>query len=1070
MKKTMKKILALVLTMLMLLSVAAPVFANTAATVECPEVHSKKNLDEKGITYKFISEHKPERCSDQSYNVYQCNACGVYFADDIVLSGKLCDFEITKPATCTEKGTQKCKVCGYEEEIAMVPHNYVPDKTCGYDGEDVTWTCTVCGDKKVEPFDGNHTWSITVTLEPTCNTKGNAHYVCTICGFEKDVEIIADANHIGHNWVYGEAQVGGCFKDGSTKPHITAGYYCADCGVAAEAGQLIVVNGEEVVNTSKYTVTEVEHKIDYSNPTVQPATCDEYGFKFYACGVCTYFDKDATEIIEKLPHTYNKANLTHTEVPCSVDAEGKTVPGKDVYTGKCEVCNKDIEIVEVHDVTFNVKVEANCTTDGYTYDNCTICGVLNKRDEVKSDSADHEFWAKGEATGQYELEYGIELDATCTTPGIYYTTCKHCHKVTKTGTIPAKDHTYTKEVDCLNGKYIYTCSACNDKYEEAIPGFDFNDITFHADWDAVSGTWTGLYEFKAGATCETPEITIYKCSYCLAHADVEKNIVVIGDIAHNWVEVDAPITGDCVTDGHVGYWECADCDATKGTAGAEGVIKHEGHKWNAETEVKEVLPTCTEAGSYAWRQCTVCGTEEGSTAARPALGHLENNVIVDDNPNGNQGINNFTCEKYTYIHYGCTRCNDPATEYWTNYVAATGHNMEVTTKPTCTTDGVKTCTNAWCEGCTPEVVPMLKHIDENEKVIECVSEDFYCYRCCEPKFDAEDKFTGEYAKDKLSWKESHYDVAVTIVNGICTEYHYELNVCKKCEKEWMDTDIILPDHDRVNAYWVETTPATFDAPGVESLICGRPGCNYVLDTREFTRNDIELSFTFENALNAQANVVNSGYLAVKVTLSAYKQMIHSVDFSFTVDSDLVELVDIIVPENSVFYNMVFASHDVADADRINVYATVQNAVDATTPRDVEFTGSNNEFVTLVFKVADDANTENTDPINDKAIASFDEIAAVANKVDATAIKTTLVNVDTDVTIHILGDVNNDGLRNNGKVATATDVNAIRALVAENGYVAEADIDKDGEITVFDFELLAQYLVGQFDYADLCANS
>jgi hypothetical protein len=199
-------------------------------------------------------------------------------------------------------------------------------------------------------------------------------------------------------------------------------------------------------------------------------------------------------------------------------------------------------------------------------------------------------------------------------------------------------------------------------------------------------------------------------------------------------------------------------------------------------------------------------------------------------------------------------------------------------------------------------------------------------------------------------------------------------------------------------------------------------------------------------------------------------MIHSVNFSFTVDSDLVELVDIIVPENSVFYNMVFASHDVADADRINVYATVQNAVNATTPRDVEFTGSNNEFVTLVFKVADDANTENTNPFDGKAVASFDGITAAANKVDTTAIRTALVNVDTDVTIHILGDVNNDGLRNNTKVATAIDVNAIRALVAENGYVAEADIDKDGEITVFDFELLAQYLVGEFGYADLCANS
>ena len=61
MKKTMKKILALVLTMLMLLSVAAPVFANGAVTTGCPGVdgvHTKEKLGEGN--YTFISEHTRE--------------------------------------------------------------------------------------------------------------------------------------------------------------------------------------------------------------------------------------------------------------------------------------------------------------------------------------------------------------------------------------------------------------------------------------------------------------------------------------------------------------------------------------------------------------------------------------------------------------------------------------------------------------------------------------------------------------------------------------------------------------------------------------------------------------------------------------------------------------------------------------------------------------------------------------------------------------------------------------------------------------------------------------------------
>ena len=48
--------------------------------VECPEVHSKEVLDGVGISYVFISEHKPVKCGDQSYNLYQCDNCGKYFA------------------------------------------------------------------------------------------------------------------------------------------------------------------------------------------------------------------------------------------------------------------------------------------------------------------------------------------------------------------------------------------------------------------------------------------------------------------------------------------------------------------------------------------------------------------------------------------------------------------------------------------------------------------------------------------------------------------------------------------------------------------------------------------------------------------------------------------------------------------------------------------------------------------------------------------------------------------------------------------------------------------------------
>ena len=42
------------------------------------------------------------------------------------------------------------------------------------------------------------------------------------------------------------------------------------------------------------------------------------------------------------------------------------------------------------------------------------------------------------------------------------------------------------------------------------------------------------------------------------------------------------------------------------------------------------------------------------------------------------------------------------------------------------------------------------------------------------------------------------------------------------------------------------------------------------------------------------------------------------------------------------------------------------------------------------------------------------------------------------------------------------------MLAGTDYNAAADVDKDGEITVADFEYLAKYIVGAMTYAQLCA--
>lgn len=1071
MKKTMKKILALVLSMLMLLSVAAPVFANDVVAATCPgedEVHDFEVLGEENCT--FITHHEAKYCEDQVYDVYQCNTCGKYFADHIVNSGA-CDFsEIIKAATCTEDGEAKCTKCDNTKVLPALGHDMTTDAICGYKGENVLYYCTRCDYTELRAYNGEHDWTITVTKEPTCGIPGVAHYECNKCDAAKDVVIYADPDHVTHNWVYAEAVIGGCFQDGHVEDHVTAGYYCSNegCDAVAQVGQVIVVDGKEVTVTSEYKVTTPEHDVDWLNPAITLPTCTKYGVEAYHCINCGWIAQ--YNPIAPTGHDIDEATATTNRTYCILDAENNIVAGKDVIIGLCVVCGETVVETKNHTIE-KITVEATCVSGGYTYDYCATCDEkFNETEPGEKDETAHEFW-KGENPDN-DLDYGIELDATCTEEGMYYTKCKHCGLV-KFDTIDAKGHDYKFAMrDCYNGKDILVCANCNDTITVDIENFNFDNIKFHANYDPTADrNWNGDWDFAAEATCTTYEVIVFKCDFCQAYCAQnnlpEKNITVKGSgFKHDFVEIETPVKYDCINGGVEGYWECSKCDATYGKK--DGIIAARG-----EHEFEVVIPakdaTCLENGHEGYWECKHCDATKGDeNAVIEALGHnIE--LITDNNPdalNGNAWA--ISCTKYTYKHYGCTRCNDESLEVWENYVAATGHTLVETVPAGCTTTGLMSC-----EDCDyTEVIDILKHRDAEGNVIECVFEDFYCHVCCGPIFDDEDNFTGEYAEEILDWTESHYYSHVTVdEREDCTDYYYILHVCKvdTCKAEWMETKAGFESHDEVNAYWAVTTAPTFTAPGVESKFCGRTGCTYVFETRECTRDDIEFSFTVGNIYNDKYNtelsIVNSGYIAVKVNLAAYEQMLHSFMFTLNVsDNDLLTYVGYEIPAeySDVIYKKVYVGQN---GGEITVYATIENEIDSAV-RDYFFTGADNHVLTLYFKVADDANTEAS---TSKATFTITGSDAEVKKVDKTDIEAAFATVvDPELTISILGGVNNDAETTDG-VANQIDVNAIRKLVAERGYVAEADIDKDGEITLTDFDLLAKYLVGTKTYEDICAT-
>ena len=1109
MKKTMTKILALVLTMIMLLSVAAPVFANTAVVKhgDANFDHTKANLDAEGIKYTKISDHAAAYCEDNTYTMYQCDDCKAYFLDDVIPATEKCDWEVTKEATCAAEGVETCKICNYERKIAKTEdHEYEAEFNCGDTLADkTTLVCKICGDEKEGTVENVHVWNITVTKAPACNVPGEATYKCTACGYTKTVAITADAVNAEHNWVLGKGQAMDCSKK---QDGIVEGYYCKDCKIPAEAGQKLVVGGKDVVNQNEYKVTPYEHAF-VDGQVLSNQTCTTDGQMIVQCSECGYHE---IKVDAKLGHKWERegaealdfTTMTPTLVAC--DAETGSV-GKYVYKVHCDDCGKDVVVKEVkHELTTGKVVAPTCSAKGYTCDYCELCNVeLNiKVDETTAINPDNHVWytsaEEADAAGKSGA-YVVTKKPTCTTEGVATSKCKLCGRAEKDDlTIAPTIHDYYVvengkikldddgnimyqggEYNCTTGKIVYTCTKCNDKeaghtLKLNVPDYNFDDPAFH------NGTLTVVtIEGKTNAgDCKNDKVTVYTCSNhdgYIYHNEGKQHDT-------NNALYEEKLDPTCDAPGYMGYEQCNNCNYKSGVHSTKGgLIPALGHDWDEETYAEPVEETCTTDGNTGYGVCL-----------REGCGHTfgkknEADRVIDEIDGHNYVLDDFavvTCVDYAYAHYFCDRCNDETIEKWEGYRVATGHTLKDERLPTCTLEGIKACDD--CD--YTESVNRVPHIDMERNEIKCATEDFYCFECCDPIFDeVTGKFTGKYGEDKIPAIESHYYADVKVVGGTsCTGFTYILHVCNECQVEWTEGEMTPNAHEPVlSDNWVEgTEPKDFLTAGLKEIICDK--CGEVLGTQECALG-VEFSFEFDNALVPGANIVNSGYLAVKVYTNSYKQMIHSVDFSFWADSDLFTLEEVKVEdETSPFYGMFFAGQT---SDMVNVYGTVQNDADGNVV-DVEWDGANKYLVTLIFKVADDANGEYTwSEITTEFLTANDLVTvnAVDEKVEigsafagyvyeddyfaATILGPVVKDEETGVevpfilTIKVLGDVNGDAYSTFGSVVSAVDVNKVRELIANEEYLAEADVDKDGAITVRDFEFLAEYHVGGMTYEELC---
>ena len=377
-------------------------------------------------------------------------------------------------ATCTAKPV--CDVCGEEYGTTkehVVAKDAAVDPTCTTTGLTEGAHCDVCG-----------TVLKAQEIIPTVDHTYDDEYdeKCNVCGFERDVA----CRHTETVVVPGYAAT-------CTTPGLTDGEKCAN----ANCGEIIVAQEE---------IPAIGHS--YKSEITTPATCEGNGVKTYTC------EHDAThtytEEIPAIGHDWNEGEITtapncETEgvktYICKNDAnhtKTETVSAtghKDSGTGHCEVCGKSL--CAVHKEATEPKVDPTCTEAGKTeriY--CSVCGDTIKASETIP------------ATGH---SYKSTVTAPTCTEGGYTTHTCHCGDSYVDSRVDALGHKYesvvTKPTCKEDGYTTHTCSVCNDTYTDSKTAATGHK---YGEWEVSEETDTTIEYVRACACGDEEHKTAYK--------------------------------------------------------------------------------------------------------------------------------------------------------------------------------------------------------------------------------------------------------------------------------------------------------------------------------------------------------------------------------------------------------------------------------------------------------------------------------------------------------------------------------------------------------------------------------
>lgn len=636
MKHMMIKVLSLVMALTMIMGMFGAVALSAAE-----HVHTK------GDKVKTVAP----TCVAYGYTLYECADCGETYADDILAKTEECQNIVDVKevaATCTSNAItagKKCADCGtYSEGGEEIPgtklqHNMVigiTQPTCDTDGE-VYEYCSLCNKEREQiknlpalGDDGEHVTEYTITKAPSCGESGLATWGCVLCN-EYTVEGIYIApNPDLHEW-----------EEVDDKPTCTSagfkGWECTECwatttidpetGVELVGGGLLDAYNHEN-DVTVITASNYEGYAYFINNNFKPAdlslaaTCDTDGFHYVYCNDC-----------EQILKITDKA-YKHSFENWFDEDTSKEDPAY---------------IVE--------RVAATCENPGYVVvrcDNYAVCDCEETKTVIEKDALNkdhkHNWWSdltiryKGNIADGYKWN---RIDATCTTAGYTIVTCKNTG-CTETKKIDA--------VDAIGHNYEYRCAACGD-VECLDCTHDRQLVCVNSEDRAGCGATKAVTKQDAHNMSKDKDvITIpatcsqyaYDTHYCKNEGCAYVAEPVLndkGEIAYN-VEAgyDADNHSDlkkmvitpatCITEGkakfsctncNVGTWE----EAIPVLVYDANGLKHADYR----TEVAEKAANCQEKGHTAGIYCELCADLElGYSAILSGYGYIKGITETAKNP------------------------------------------------------------------------------------------------------------------------------------------------------------------------------------------------------------------------------------------------------------------------------------------------------------------------------------------------------------------------------------------------------------------------------------------------------